>query len=101
MQIAALPNPVIARSASVAAKPPAPANGAFGATLAAAITNSAPVRTPLLSANRTTPTADPGLDRRASSKSDAQPEMQAGVQAGANSGAKSTSTRGPNASVSL
>ena len=99
MQVAASSNPVSTRSASAAAKPPAPANGAFGATLAASITNSAPVRSALASEKKPTPRSNPGLDAKANSKSDAQSEVQAGVQSGANTGAKSTPKTSPQSGV--
>ena len=85
MQVTTLPNPVNATLTSAAAKPPATANGAFGATLSAAITKTSPARIALPSEKVNVPKSDPGPDSKAISKSDAQPEVQSGANAGTKS----------------
>ena len=99
MQVTTFPNPVSTRSASAAAQPFAPANGAFGATLAASITHSAPLRSTVASEKKPAPKSDPGFDARANSNSDGQSEVQAGVQSGTNTGAKYTPKARPQSGV--
>ena len=101
MLVTALPNPVTAKPTSAIAKPPAPADGAFGATLTAAIANPSPVRNALRSEKRIVPKSDPGPDSKAISKSDAQQEVQSGILSGANTEAKSTSKISSKSGVSF